>query len=305
MLPPAFAWTAAAAVAFLGCVEGQAAFAAVATTTPKRGVTTCSSLHGPHCFAVNERNVPSYLLHGNAIDGQQRQPIPHIQVPQTKKLASHGFADDVLFGGISIQSLQPEDAQKALAATANALKEWMQRQPGYSESMLHTAIQVAAKKIEALIPTQPSSSLQPPTSSILTSESTESEPPMTAHTPDKQVVAGVGNDTAEPIKDHPRTGTLREFSDDDVMAFMLLSREEKSLLLEFDTARTRRLIKAQGQFLRGYKYTTKDSNDQERGTLKLVDKALQDATQALKQRLHDAMSQQATDTRFGHDNSKP
>ncbi|KAF0724011.1 hypothetical protein AaE_009823, partial [Aphanomyces astaci] len=238
-------------------------------------------------------------------DGQQRQPIPHIQVPQTKKLASHGFADDVLFGGISIQSLRPEDAQKALAATANALKEWMQRQPGYSESMLHTAIQVAAKKIEALIPTQPSSSLQPPTYSILTSESTESEPPMTAHSPDKQVVTSVGNEPAEPIKDHPRTGTLREFSDDDMMAFMLLSREEKSLLLEFDTARTRRLIKAQGQFLRGYKYTTKDSNDQERGTLKLVDKALQDATQALKQRLHDAMSQQATDTRFGHDNSKP
>ncbi|KDO30599.1 hypothetical protein SPRG_19663, partial [Saprolegnia parasitica CBS 223.65] len=32
--------------------------------TATRAVTVCSSLNGPHCFDINARNVPSYLLHG-------------------------------------------------------------------------------------------------------------------------------------------------------------------------------------------------------------------------------------------------
>ncbi|OQS04748.1 hypothetical protein THRCLA_20805, partial [Thraustotheca clavata] len=38
--------------------------AVFAVSSSQRAVTTCSSLNGPHCFAINHRNVPSYILNG-------------------------------------------------------------------------------------------------------------------------------------------------------------------------------------------------------------------------------------------------
>ncbi|RHY30142.1 hypothetical protein DYB32_004617 [Aphanomyces invadans] len=229
------------------------------------------------------------------MDGHLRQAIPRIELPPTsKKLAAHGFADDVLFGGVSIQTLQREDAHNALQATAHALKEWMQRQPGYSESMLHTAIKVAAKKIDALLP--PSS--QPSSAAPLSTEAMTD--PLQPH---DHVESSVGLPVPASNDPTDSVATGDEFSEDDVLAFMLLSREEKHLLLEFDTARTRRLIKAQGRLLRGktksgpsgHASDTEDDNVV-RTTPRLVDKALQEATDALKQRVQDLKAQQSTAT---------
>ncbi|KAF0693713.1 Aste57867_15353 [Aphanomyces stellatus] len=256
------AFVSALVATFLGgCVDAQA------------GVTTCSSLHGPHCFALNERNVPSYLLQDVEFEPTAsaggRRAIPHIDV-HGPKIASHGHADDLLFGDISIRDVTSSDeAQDVL----DAMYDFMRSQPNLSDEMFRTAMEVAATKLNALLgktKTGDERTHEPVVVIKLRHDDDESrslerendieENPTEPHaeTPTSTAASPAVKDVAS-IKESTLVTMTRSlagdelFADEEIVAFMLLSRSEKNVLLEFDVERTRELIKAQGRYVRRQK----------------------------------------------------
>ncbi|EQC30352.1 hypothetical protein SDRG_11929 [Saprolegnia diclina VS20] len=61
-------------------------------STATRAITVCSSLNGPHCFDINARNVPSYLLH----DVEFTPEAARRQVEATSIPSSSFFSQDAV-----------------------------------------------------------------------------------------------------------------------------------------------------------------------------------------------------------------
>ncbi|KAG9405525.1 hypothetical protein AC1031_003424 [Aphanomyces cochlioides] len=284
--------------------------AAVLMCAADRAITTCSSLHGPHCFALNERNVPSYLLQdvefeSAALDSFDRQPIPRIEV-QTTKLSSHGFVERFAFENGDARTLTEEDAKGVLAATDKAIQDLRRNYPGFSEDMYQTAMQIATKKINALVE-KPHNGEEPPLIEITLGGAHETALTPSQLGPPAEVDAVVEEVNIDelvinaPLEEEPSSTTdnniessqppaFHEFSDDEILAFMLLTRAEKNILLAYDTARTRRLIIAQGRYIRRQK-KQRDKAKTHFATDEYKD--ISGMTAAFKQRIHDLVKTQS------------
>ncbi|KAH9186831.1 hypothetical protein AeNC1_011195 [Aphanomyces euteiches] len=283
--------------------------AALLVCAADRAITTCSSLHGPHCFALNERNVPSYLLQdvefeSAALDSFDRQPISRIEV-QTSKLFSHGFVERFAFENGDARTLTEEDAKGVLAATDKAIQDLRRNYPGFSEDMYQTAMQIATKKINALVE-KPHNGEESPLIEIMLGDEAALTPSQLGSP--TELDAGVEEVHVDelvikaPLEEEPNSTTdnnielsqppaFHEFSDDEILAFMLLTRAEKNILLAYDTARTRRLIIAQGRYIRRQKKKQRDKAKTHFATDEYKD--ISGMTAAFKQRIHDLVKTQS------------